>query len=183
MARGDHLERQIMGNIHHHGIDVGDGTVIDFASADGAGTIKSKVNNTIRQVSFETFADGKPVYIIQHDPVKCFLPEEVVQRAKSKLGQRGYDLFKNNCEHFANWCKTGHFYSQQAVDGERKVRYGAVAAGATTANVATSVAIPTLMPMAITTVANVAAATVLGPISIVVGGLGYFLFSRKRRRG
>ena len=33
--------------------------------------------------------------------------EETVERARSRLGQGGYNLALNNCEHFAVWCKTG----------------------------------------------------------------------------
>lgn len=33
--------------------------------------------------------------------------DETVSRARSKLGQGGYNLALNNCEHFAVWCKTG----------------------------------------------------------------------------
>ena len=33
--------------------------------------------------------------------------EETVRRARSKLGEGGYNLALNNCEHFAVWCKTG----------------------------------------------------------------------------
>ena len=35
-----------------------------------------------------------------------FTPEETVERAYSRLGEREYDLVSNNCEHFAIWCKT-----------------------------------------------------------------------------
>ncbi len=44
---------------------------------------------------------------------KLYSPEETVQRARSRLGQTGYDLVKNNCEHFAIWCKTGIHESHQ----------------------------------------------------------------------
>ena len=33
--------------------------------------------------------------------------EETIRRARSKLGEGGYNLALNNCEHFAVWCKTG----------------------------------------------------------------------------
>ena len=33
--------------------------------------------------------------------------DEAVERARSKLGQGGYNLALNNCEHFAVWCRTG----------------------------------------------------------------------------
>ena len=39
--------------------------------------------------------------------VECSPPSEVLSRAKSKLGESKYDLFSNNCEHFATECKTG----------------------------------------------------------------------------
>lgn len=40
-------------------------------------------------------------------------PEETVQRAESRLGERKYNLATNNCEHFAIWCKTGVSESSQ----------------------------------------------------------------------
>ena len=39
--------------------------------------------------------------------------EETIERARSKLGQGGYNLAINNCEHFALWCKIGVKYSAQ----------------------------------------------------------------------
>lgn len=43
----------------------------------------------------------------------CFDPETVISRAESKLGEREYSTFTNNCEHFALWCKTGVSSSEQ----------------------------------------------------------------------
>lgn len=42
-----------------------------------------------------------------------YSPEETVSRAKSRLGERGYNLLWNNCEHYAVWCKTGLHESHQ----------------------------------------------------------------------
>jgi Lecithin retinol acyltransferase len=39
----------------------------------------------------------------------------VVERAKSRLGERDYNLLFNNCEHFTSWCKTG-------IDDSKQVR-------------------------------------------------------------
>ena len=51
---------------------------------------------------------ARPIYrITGHNPLKCFPPKEVLVRARSKLGERNYNLITNNCEHFAMWCKTG----------------------------------------------------------------------------
>ncbi|GFO22956.1 hras-like suppressor 3 [Plakobranchus ocellatus] len=40
-------------------------------------------------------------------------PAIIVKRAMSKLGKVKYDLFTNNCEHFANWCRYDKAESQQ----------------------------------------------------------------------
>lgn len=45
-----------------------------------------------------------------------YSPEETVQRARSKIGERQYNLVFNNCEHFAVWCKTGLSESRQIND-------------------------------------------------------------------
>lgn len=42
-----------------------------------------------------------------------YTPEETVARARSRIGETGYNLLTNNCEHFAIWCKTGISESMQ----------------------------------------------------------------------
>ena len=51
------------------------------------------------------------VYVLKHD--NCLDPEEVVRNARSRLKERKYWPFTNNCEHFAMWCKTGKSSSDQ----------------------------------------------------------------------
>jgi len=41
-------------------------------------------------------------------------PDEVIERARSRVGEKKYSLLTNNCEHFAVWCKTGLHESEQA---------------------------------------------------------------------
>jgi hypothetical protein len=108
MGRGDHLYVHC-GSFSHHGIDCGDKTVIHY---DG---------ERIAQVPISTFHAGKPYFTRAY--IKCDAPELVLQRAKSRLGEKKYDVFFNNCEHFARWCKTGEHESEQ-------VRNAGAAAGA-----------------------------------------------------
>ncbi len=99
MARGDQIYayREIAGvPYEHHGIDCGDGSVIHYSKSGEA---------QIRRSSREAFAHGSAVYT-KNVPT-AFISEFVVERAESRLGERQYDLFFNNCEHFADWCKTG----------------------------------------------------------------------------
>ena len=44
--------------------------------------------------------------VFQDSQYHLFSPEETVERAYSRLGERDYNLLTNNCEHFAIWCKT-----------------------------------------------------------------------------
>lgn len=87
----------------HHGIDCGDGTVIHYR----------KPSEVIERTSYEVFSRGSAVSAKQYVKGFCYLPDVVVKRAKSRLGEAEYSLFFNNCEHFATWCKTGISDSKQ----------------------------------------------------------------------
>jgi hypothetical protein len=121
MARGDHIYVH-RGPYTHHGIDLGDSIVIDFAGADGT---KSKSSAVIRQTTLENFADGGTVQIRAYRV--RFERDRIVARAQSKLGGSGYDLFGNNCEHFATWCVTGEHSSAQVETVATGVRVVGVA--------------------------------------------------------
>ena len=105
MARGDQVYaiREVVGvPYEHHGIDCGDNTVIHYSKLGEA---------AIARTSRETFARGSRIY--HKSQPTAFIPDVVVERAESRLGERQYDLFFNNCEHFANWCKTGRSECEQ----------------------------------------------------------------------
>jgi hypothetical protein len=115
MARGDHIFVS-MELYTHHGIDLGDGTLVhwtatDAGSSDLLGLIGSKVQAEIRRTPLAGFSRGEPVWVRQYS--KCYAAETVVARALSRIGHRGYHLADNNCEHFACWCKTGRHHSEQ----------------------------------------------------------------------
>lgn len=116
---GDHLYVDC-GGYSHHGIFAGDDLVIHFDS-----TAARKVIGTLNglpphvtEVSMEEFSGGKIVYVRDYSQA-VLAAEEIVKRARSRIGERGYDLFDNNCEHFAVWCKTGENHSSQ-IDAARK---------------------------------------------------------------
>jgi hypothetical protein len=89
----------------HCGVYEGDNSVIHFAPQENNN--KSKEDAFIHRTSLEKFADGFPVSTIEFTSEECFLPDEVVSRACSRLNEKGYNLPFNNCDHFATWCKTG----------------------------------------------------------------------------
>jgi Lecithin retinol acyltransferase len=103
---GDHIyvERDFYS---HHGLYLGGDVVIDFASTDGQG----KRTAAIRRTTLADFARGAAVRTVVYGD--RLTAEESVARAESMLGRSGYDLFANNCEHFATWCVTGEHSSAQ----------------------------------------------------------------------
>jgi hypothetical protein len=108
MAKGDCLYvyrnfGQLQGVYKHYGIDCGDGTVIHYR----------KPSEVIEQTSLATFSRGNPVYVAEYSEGFGYIPDVVVERAKSRLGENNYNLLSNNCEHFASWCKTGISDSKQ----------------------------------------------------------------------
>ena len=105
MNRGDHLSVW-RGAYSHHGIDVGGNRVIHYGGVRGG-----KRNAIICYTTWRAFAAGNEVEVVHHRNAAA--PSVVVQRAESRLGENGYNLFGNNCEHFATWCKTGRQESQQ----------------------------------------------------------------------
>lgn len=105
MAYGDHVYVD-RGLITHHGVEMRDGWVIHFASPDG-----SKSGAVIGWIRIEDFTGNGTVQVRLYG--KRFSADEVAARAESMLGQSGYDLFANNCEHFATWCVADEHSSAQ----------------------------------------------------------------------
>jgi Lecithin retinol acyltransferase len=107
LRRGDHLCAGYSRGVHHDGIYLGNGEVIHLTGAPGGG----KVGAQVRIDTLAVFAVGRPVtvrrYADNHDP------DAIVARAMSRLGDGGYHLIFNNCQHFAHWCATGDHVSEQ----------------------------------------------------------------------
>jgi hypothetical protein len=101
----------------HYGVYIGNGKVIHFAPIEGQ-EISFK-NGIIHETTLEKFLDGRALRI-DANIKKEFSDDEIVQRARSKLGEKGYNLFTNNCEHFARWCVTGEHISYQAINAPQK---------------------------------------------------------------
>ncbi|AFZ45994.1 PspA/IM30 family protein [Cyanobacterium stanieri PCC 7202] len=111
MAKGDQLYvwrkfANLDGVYQHHGIDIGNGHIIHYR----------KPSEIIEKTPFNIFSRGNKVYIRQYPRGFSFIPELVLERAFSRLGEQKYNLLFNNCEHFATWCKTGINESKQVRD-------------------------------------------------------------------
>ena len=110
VAAGDHIFVKRFGYTHH-GVEVAEGMVIHFTGAPGMPA--AKLDAAIRCESIEVFASGGVVQVRRYE--QRLDTVETLARAESRLGQSGYNLYANNCEHFARWCVTGDHMSSQVI--------------------------------------------------------------------
>ena len=90
MARGDRLaaERRFAGSTvtyTHHGIDVGDGTVVHARPDD---PLRIFDGGRVARTSAAEFAAGAPIRVIT-DPAPLYAPDEIAARARSFVGRDG----------------------------------------------------------------------------------------------
>ena len=108
MAQGDHIKvARAHGLYSHHGIDMGDGTVVHFA-----GEPIQKRRARVCRVPIEEFLRGGTPKVVVY-PEEERSPDEIVETALAQLDAQDYDLWRNNCEHFACYCVTGKRQSKQ----------------------------------------------------------------------
>ena len=106
----------------HYGVYIGYKKIIHYVKGDHA------FDGVISTTSIDEFCKGDTLYIAEEDTLlsvfqdadeadNFYGPRKTVERAKSMLGTKDYDLIAHNCEHFAIWCKTGQWESTQASIG------------------------------------------------------------------
>ncbi|MCF4965647.1 lecithin retinol acyltransferase family protein [Nostoc sp. CMAA1605] len=120
-----------------------------------------------------------PTQIISGIKADSYTSEVVVQRAISKLGEHKYDVVWNNCEHFAYYCKTGNYRSEQVNQAVARTEglFGVVAISAGTKLVtkaATEVAKQSLNPIskALVNIGIKQAPSVAGRVAGSISGAG-----------
>ena len=91
----------------HHGIYVGNGRVVHYA-----GYCHGYHAGPVEEISLAQFERGQGVRVRRHDGARYSL-EEIAARARSRIGENGYRLLANNCEHFCEWCSSGRSRSRQ----------------------------------------------------------------------
>lgn len=114
------------GAVYHYGIYVSDAEVIQFGLAPAARPTLKDSEVEVLVTDIDTFLGGQFLEVAEFDRKEKKAnraPDEVVSTARARLGERGYHILYNNCEHFANECVSGKHYSEQ-VDGVREMFKG-----------------------------------------------------------
>ena len=108
---------------YHYGIFVSENEVIQFGLPDDPGRPAAEIK--VLSSNIETFLQGGELEVAnpeRSERKQMRKPEEVVSLARQRLGEGGYDLLHNNCEHFVNDCVFGQPTSAFLQDVRAKLR-------------------------------------------------------------
>lgn len=113
-AMGDHI-RVNRGIYCHHGIYISDSEVIHFTGNEDDSILDWSKPEVISS-DLDYFLKGDILEVkeyIDEELEDLYPVDHIVQYARACLGDKGYNLVFNNCEHFANTCTLGRFRSKQ----------------------------------------------------------------------
>lgn len=115
--KGDHI--RVSRDLYtHHGLYFSNDEIIHF-TGQGNDNIADWSENQVMTSTLTEFLRGGTleVRVYNEEEKKNLLPpDQIHENAKSRLGERGYNLILNNCEHFANQCALGKHSSEQIED-------------------------------------------------------------------
>lgn len=112
---GAHLVSPRRGYLHH-GVYAGNGRVIHYG-----GMHRLFVRRPVEEISLEEFTLGRGLTVKPWVAPK-FSGTDVVERARSRIGENRYRLLSNNCEHFTEWCIGGTSRSPQVEAVKARVK-------------------------------------------------------------
>ena len=121
-VKGDHIIVKA-NNLYHHGLYIGNDEVIQFGGPFDMFTKPKDI--VVEKVNVEEFLNGGflEVKVFDRKEKKLKKPvDEIINTAMSKLGDGGYDILSNNCEHFVNFCIFGIKKSTQVDDFHKQIR-------------------------------------------------------------
>lgn len=118
------LVRVAVGSVHHYGIFVSEDEVIAFGHPPAyyRGE-RAKEDVTVCSTDVLSFLCGGILergVPSRKERKEMFSPAEIVARARARLGEGGYNLVHNNCEHFVYECAFGRKYSEQEAQMREK---------------------------------------------------------------
>ena len=106
-ASGDIIRTKVQ-FYHHYGIFVSEQEVIQFGLPDDPFRPAEEIK--VLTSDIQTFLRGGELEVgvpegEERKSVRS--PEQIVSLARQRLGEGGYDILHNNCEHFVNDCAFG----------------------------------------------------------------------------
>ncbi len=102
--------RSRCGSVYHYGIFVSEDEVIQFGPPPTVNALSCQKEFCVISTDIDFFSNGSIVEIAYpetREEKKRFSPSKTVKLAKGRLGESGYDIIHNNCEHFVYECVYG----------------------------------------------------------------------------
>ena len=120
---GAHIRVKV-GNFYHHGIYIGNGEVVQFGLPFDMAENSSDIRILRSPLSQFTPSANDFIEVYRFSAKvkrKKQSDGKIVQTALAHVGEGGYNIFTNNCEHFATFCVYGEKSSKQIDDAYKNV--------------------------------------------------------------
>ncbi len=104
------------GSVLHYGVYVSDEEIIQFGRSPALG-MTSPQDICVLATNIDDFLQGEFLEVAAFDKKeqkRKSTPTQIIESARARIGERGYDILQNNCEHFAYECVFGVHKSEQA---------------------------------------------------------------------
>lgn len=104
---------------HHYGIYISDDEIIQFGLPDDPGKPAEQIH--VIATNIDVFLNGGELETASPEIAevkKIRSKNEIIATARSRIGEDGYDILHNNCEHFVFSCAFGEG-SSPFLDGVR----------------------------------------------------------------
>ena len=108
---------------YHYGIFVDESNIIQFGFRDNSGVNPDTI--AVISTDISAFCSGAPfetAVLNAKEKLTRKSVAETVKTAESMLGQTGYNILHNNCEHFVNKCVFGEAKSSFLNDAREEIR-------------------------------------------------------------
>lgn len=114
-----------VGSMYHYGIYLSDDEVIQFGLPPIDGAVRNSEDVKVLVTDVDVFHCGNFLETAElgfFEKRKARKAEEIAAYARSRIGSGGYDILKNNCEHFAYECVFGKGRSIQSENAENMLQ-------------------------------------------------------------
>ena len=112
-----------LGSVYHYGIFVSEDEAIAFGLPPTAENLKHQQEINVLATNIDVFSCGNMVEAAQltlKEKLRRHNPDKTVSAARARIGEGGYNLIHNNCEHFVNEVVFGEKISEQELEVRRK---------------------------------------------------------------
>ena len=112
-----------LGSVYHYGIFASEDEVIAFGLPPTAENLKNQQDIKVLATDIDVFSCGNMIETAQltlKEKRKRQSPDKTVSAARARIGEGGYNLIHNNCEHFVNEIVFGKKISEQELEVRRK---------------------------------------------------------------